>query len=132
MLCCEARLQERIRFERSASFGRRLDPEIALRREIETQRRHELRQLTELAAVAARQNDGRHLTRLKRKAPQATWRLSNKRLCLEREQLSQAGGSQVEHRIELIAPKSMSLGGALDLDERPAIVHDDVHVGFRV
>src|SRR5262249_38853438 len=59
-LCREARLQERVRLERRASLVWRLNPQRALRRQIETHWRQELRQLTQLAAVATRKNDRGH------------------------------------------------------------------------
>jgi hypothetical protein len=37
---------------------------------------------------------------------------------------------EVEHRVELVPPERVSFGSALDLDERAAVVHHDVHVGL--
>ena len=39
---------------------------------------------------------------------------------------------EIQHGVELVTAKGVTLGRALDLDKRPAIVHDDVHVSFRV
>src|SRR5271163_1972496 len=52
------------------------------------------------------------------------------RLSLQRAQLADAGCGQVEQRIELMAPEGMPFSRALNLDERAAVVHDDVHVGL--
>src|SRR6185437_8969276 len=58
--------------------------------------------------------------------------LSVQRLCLQREQLSDTARGEIEHGVELVPPKRVPLGRALNLDERAAVVHDDVHVGFRL
>src|SRR5271165_2554468 len=43
-----------------------------------------------------------------------------------------AGARKVEQLIELVAAKRVAFGGALNLDETAAAVHDDIHVGFGV
>src|SRR5690242_8583564 len=56
---------------------------------------------------------------------------SRERLRLKGKQLAQTGGREVQQRVELVTAEGVSLGRALNLDERAAVVHDDVHVGFR-
>src|SRR3982074_1455326 len=53
-------------------------------------------------------------------------------LRLQRKQAAYSGRREVQHRIELVAPKCMPFRGALDFDEATAVVHDDVHVSFSV
>src|ERR1700691_4401352 len=52
------------------------------------------------------------------------------RLGLQRTQLADATGRQIEQRVELVATKRMAFGRALHLDEGAAIVHHYVHVRF--
>jgi hypothetical protein len=44
---------------------------------------------------------------------------------------SKSATGEVEQRVQLVAAEGVALGGALHLDERAAILHDDVHVGLR-
>src|ERR1700744_2440985 len=54
------------------------------------------------------------------------------RLHLQRKQLPDAIGGQIQHGVELVATKSMTFRRALNLDKGAAVVHDHVHIGFRV
>ncbi len=39
---------------------------------------------------------------------------------------------EIQHLVELVAPKRVAFGGALHLDEGAAAVHDHVHVGLGI
>src|SRR5450631_1202483 len=51
-------------------------------------------------------------------------------LRLQHEQLRDAGGGEIQERIELVAPERMAFSAALYFDVSAAVVHNDVHVGL--
>src|SRR5690242_3994262 len=58
--------------------------------------------------------------------------LTVERLHLPCEELANPTCGKIEHGIQLVPAKRVPFGRALNLDERPAVIHDDVHVGFRL
>src|SRR6056297_1344137 len=69
-------------------------------------------------------------TMLEPACSKATSSGGGQRLVLRRHQLNDAGASEIQQALELVAAEGVSLGGALHLDEGACVVHDDVHVGL--
>src|SRR5262245_51348265 len=78
-------------------------------------------ELAQLPGIAARQNEPRHGSECVS---------AREGLRLQREQLAEPGRREIEERVELIATERVTFRRALDLDERAAAVHHDVHVGL--
>ena len=110
------RLDQRVLDERRAGFVGIGNAEIGLRDELDAGAGEHLADLGELARVAAGRDD-------------EASRSVGQRLALFRAELGDAFGCEREQRVELLATERVAFGGALQLDEAAAVVHDDVHVG---
>lgn len=119
-----ARLEQCIVLEGRAGLLRRVDAELRLRDELEPEWPEHLAELADLAGVSGGEDDAqsRELLSLRRAGLQ--------RLSLQSVKRRNAARSELEHAVEFFTSERVSLCSALDLDERTAIFHDDVHVGL--
>lgn len=118
----ETRLQECVVGKRRARFFRRIYPEVGLGNDLYIQPGENTLDLADFARIAGCKNDSFHGRSARR----------IDRLRLSHNDLIDTFGRQAEQCIKLTAIECVALGSPLDFDKLAGIVHDNVHVRFRL